>query len=259
VEVCVACAGGFLECTATSGGWGGWMVESVPCDTCTVTLEKTGVAFCRVTEACPPGPCLHPTAISVDSDHEAENMTLGFWACELPPAIVVDTNPVDRHSLWRSQKNIMRFRFDNDIIVPVPGQIEIVECQPDCAEGDDQSPFFDISIEDQGSGPRVLRLQDTDLTPMAGHLKHRSWYKVRSKAWACVEPFEFQFVVLYGNADDTLFVDNTDLSVINRNFGFYPGVDDLRFDINGDFFVDNQDMSIANDNFSGFLPKPCCP
>jgi hypothetical protein len=153
----------------------------------------------------------------------------------------------------------MRFTFDNDVTVPAPGEIEIVECQAACAEGPDQSGFFDISVEDPGSGPCVLRMQDTDLNPATGHLKHETWYKVRNKAWACVEPFEFRFVVLYGNADDSLFVDNTDLSVINGSFGFYPGVDDLRFDINGDMFVDNQDMSIANAHMSGSVPNLCCP
>ncbi|MHC4697243.1 MAG: matrixin family metalloprotease [Planctomycetota bacterium] len=176
-----------------------------------------------------------------------------------PPATITASAPEDRHSLWRSKRNIMRVTFDADVPDPNPGDIQIVECLPGCEEGANQSGFFDISVENPGSGPRVLRLQDTDLTPTMGHLKHEAWYKVRNKAWACVEPFEFQFVVLYGNADDTLFVDNTDLSVINGNFGFYPGVDDLRFDINGDGFVDNEDMSIANAHMSGFVANLCCP
>jgi hypothetical protein len=152
----------------------------------------------------------------------------------------------------------MRFTFDNDVTVPAPGEIEIVECQAACAEGPDQSGFFDISIENPGPGPRVLRMQDTDMDLTTGHLKHATWYVVRNASWPCVEPFEYWFKVLWGNADDSLFVDNTDLSIINRDFGFFPLIDDRRTDINGDRFVDNEDMSIANDNFSGFVPNPCC-
>ncbi|MHC4696270.1 MAG: hypothetical protein ACYTFA_05975 [Planctomycetota bacterium] len=184
------------------------------------------------------------------------NLTINISACAAATATA--SAPADQHSLWRSKKNIVRITFSADVTAPAPGEIEIVACQAGCVEGADQSGFFDISIEDPGTGPRVLRLQDTDLDATRGHLDHATWYKVRNVSWACVDPFEYQFRVQYGNATDDLFVDNTDLSTISENFGFYFGQDDVPWDINGDMFVDNQDMSIANDNFTGFVPNLCC-
>jgi hypothetical protein len=81
VQVCVDC-GDFQACDFTSDGWGGWSIPGVPSGNCTVTLEKQGWDFCYVTDACPPDPCVHPIDIIVDSEHQAENMTLGFWAYE---------------------------------------------------------------------------------------------------------------------------------------------------------------------------------
>ena len=163
VEVCVDCDGGFNACTTTSGGWGGWMIEDVPCGTCTVTLEKAGLVFCRVTDECPPDPCVHPIGITVDADHEEENMSLGFYGigvCEItgsdPPACAIDArqpheqdDPDDRYG-W----DWVDITFDCDS--PNVGPEDFLVTQtPDALPSPPQIDF----VTDLGGG--TVRLQLT--------------------------------------------------------------------------------------------------
>ncbi|MHC4697760.1 MAG: myxococcus cysteine-rich repeat containing protein [Planctomycetota bacterium] len=251
-------------CSATCTVEAGWDCVGEP-SVCTEICGDgliVGVEGCDDTNTNPDDGCSAICTVEDGWECVGEPSVCTEVVCPGPDAALVASDP-SNGKLWRSKKNIVRITFDADVTAPAPGQIEIVECisgAPACEEGPDQSGFFDISVENDPVNPRILRLQDTDLDATVGHLKHEAWYKVRNIAtWPCVEDFDLRFVVLYGNADGSLFVDNTDLSVISANFGFYFGQDAVVWDINGDMFVDNQDMSIANDNFSGFVPNTCCP
>ncbi|MFQ5590643.1 MAG: hypothetical protein ACE5HE_05740 [Phycisphaerae bacterium] len=182
------------------------------------------------------------------------NVTSGCAA-----ANVVASSPANMGSLWRSAKNIMRFTFDGDLTAaPTSGEIEIVECLGAANSNDDStvdvSSSFNISIEDPGTGPRVLRLQETGATG----LNHRSWYKVRNASWACVAPFEFEFLLQIGDCDGNKFVTPADLSCIN-NAAAVPGIkpDDARCDIDGNRFCTPADLSVSNAHPSGFVMNNC--
>ncbi len=231
--------------------------DCLPDGACHVAFGPGGAAPVWCDGSCPVGYVCK--LIGTDSNNDGNDDT---FECRCVPepcpkfANVVWSKPEHLHSLWRIRNNVMRFGFDNDITVPEPGQIEIVECLPNCQEGPDISGYFDISVSVDAVKP-VLRLWQgpTTVFPI---LKHRSWYKVRNVSWPCVNPFQFQYVVQMGDADDNNFVTNSDVLLVNNNIGPTFGVDDSRFDIDGNLFVTNSDVLFANLNISGFVPKLCC-
>jgi uncharacterized protein YqcC (DUF446 family) len=88
----------------------------------------------------PPGPdAVYVNAVDIELFF-LNGQPSGYWlsAARHRPqpcpklAVPVWSKPEHLHSLWRNRNNVMRFGFDNDITVPVPGQIEIVECQRGC-------------------------------------------------------------------------------------------------------------------------------
>ncbi len=187
----------------------------------------------------PPLSPAHPTIVAnlVTADHSTF------------PARILRANPEDEHSLWRSQHNIVRIWFDDDISVPRPGEILIREMLPAGAFGPDVSNQFSFTVENNGSGqPRVLRVWENGST-----LRHRHWYAVANHGgWSGVSPFELQYVVQVGDASNDGQVFGFDVNVINTGIPTFAGPDDDRRDMNGDFRILAFDVSITN----GSIPSP---
>lgn len=85
VDMCLACGGGFNECTVTNPD-GFWQIDGAPCfpqvsgGDCTATASHSHRMCCEV-PPCPPMPCDSSIDIIVDKDHEAANQSLQHWCC----------------------------------------------------------------------------------------------------------------------------------------------------------------------------------
>ncbi len=86
VPVSVVCNGGYSCNTTTFGGQGLWSCNSVPCDTCTVTVLR---ACYLETALCPPVPCSDSVVATVDDDHLPDNQSLAFHH---PGCVLHDVN-----------------------------------------------------------------------------------------------------------------------------------------------------------------------
>jgi hypothetical protein len=159
------------------------------------------------------------------------------------PASLDRSNPGDEHSWWRSEHNIARLWFSDDIVAPMPGQILIREMLPGGAYGPDISSQFSFTVENDGSSrPRVLRIWEN-----GSALLHRHWYSVASTGgWSGVVPFELQYVVQVGDASDDVRVLSSDVITINGSIPDFAAPDDARRDINGDGRILGFDVSITN-------------
>jgi hypothetical protein len=170
------------------------------------------------------------------------------------PARVIRANPQDEHSLWRSEHNIARIYFDDDITLPGAGDVLIREMLPGGVFGPDLSNLFTFTLENDGGGrPRILRIWENGST-----LVHRHWYSVANTgAWAGVFPFELQYVVQVGDASDDARVLAFDVSVINTGIPTFASPDDARRDIDGDLRILGFDVSVTNGSIPSFgVPKP---
>lgn len=171
------------------------------------------------------------------------------------PARIVHANPQNEGSLWRSEHNIVRIEFDDDITQPTSGQIRIREMLPGGLFGLDLSGAFLFDVENNGGGqPRILRIWEDVLNT----LEHRKWYSVANLGgWAGVSPFDLLYVVQVGDANDDGRVLAFDVSVINTGIPNFAAHDDERRDINGDSRVLAFDVSVTNGSIPSFnVPKP---
>ena len=172
-----------------------------------------------------------------------------------PGALVASASPANGESLSRTSGNIVRLIFDSDITLPAPGEVMIQELMSNGAFGNDLSSGFLFSIEDDlNANPRILKIVDTD----PSDLVHRRWYAVRQTgAWSGVSPFELQYVVQVGDADNDGSVLNADASLLNFAIPLFGVDDDDRRDIDGDGTILNDDVGFMNGNIPSFrVSKP---
>ncbi len=252
VTVTVEGTGGtFTPITAGGANAGEWSISQVPQGEYTVTPSKAGYEFEHVQDGVPDGQS--SIVITVDDDHQADIADIRFLATQTAQAALVSSVPGADESLPRSAGNVMRFTFDGDVTAPNNGNILIQELLSGGDFGPDLSDNFDFSIEDDGSGPRILRVEEVVPT-----LVHRTWYTVRQIGdWAGVAPFRVDYVVQVGDANNDGRVLNTDVGFINPAIpDFFPSDGDRR-DVNGDGRILNTDVGVANGNIPSFpVAKP---
>lgn len=179
------------------------------------------------------------------------DLTGGLLNMSVVDQALMTSKPDFDRSLWRSSANIVRLTFDRDITTPTSGMIEIRELLPNGAVGANLSASFSFLVEDdEGSNPRILRIQDT-----GSNLTHRSWYTIRNTgAWTAVDVFHIDYIVQAGDANGDGRVLFNDLGAINTGVGCFSGCgDDNRFDINGDNRILFNDLGAAN-TFVGSFP-----
>ena len=188
-----------------------------------------------------------------------------FWATEAagagqivnltihvqPACNLVSSAPAHRHSLWRTQRNIMRLTFDCDITTPPAGSVLIQSLigAPSGTFGPNLSAGFTFTVENNGGGqPRILKIQET-----ASTLVHRTWYSVRNTGgWLGVANFNLQLLCQMGDASDNNFTQAADATLVYtngpppNNFPCLAGCGDAnRRDINGDGRVQAADATFV--------------
>ena len=154
-------------------------------------------------------------------------------------------------TLWRTTKNVIRFKLDGAAAVaPNPGQIQIRELRNKGTFGPDLSASFNFRLEDGGT---VLRIADTGPT-----ILHQKWYAIINVGWDCVERFERHYASAYGDGNGEGLVQFADLAFINSRINM-PAVppDADRHDINGDNLIQFADLAAANATINTHaIPKP---
>jgi hypothetical protein len=165
------------------------------------------------------------------------------------PVTLTASSPVTQKSWWRTTKNIARLTFSGAISAPLAGNVKIQQLLDAGAFGADLSGTFTFTVEPGN----ILKVRDNAAT-----LQHRTWYAVRNTGdWACVAPFEVQYVVQMGDGNNDGRVLFTDLGFINSVIPRDPAADDDRHDINSDGRVLFTDMGVANAKIpSDIVPKP---
>lgn len=155
-------------------------------------------------------------------------------------AVMLLAIPAHEHSLWRTQKNTIRFTFACDISTPGSDDVLIQEMLNNGDFDSDVSSGFTFTVENGN----VLKVRET-----ASSLTHRKWYAIRNTGgWNGVANFEVQYVVQMGDANDDGRVLFSDLGLINTGIPTNPAADDDRRDINGDASILFSDMGAANAN-----------
>ncbi len=172
----------------------------------------------------------------------------------LPPTMV-SSSPSNGASLSRSVGNVVRLNFNQNIIAPTAGQVQIRQMLSNGQFGADLSSGFAFAVESDGSAnPRILKI--TDIAP--ANLVHRQWYAIRNAGtWPGVADFEVQYVIQIGDADGDRQVLNLDVGLINAAIPTFNPVDSDRRDTDGDGAILNADVSTANARIPSFnVPKP---
>lgn len=170
-------------------------------------------------------------------------------------AVFASATPADEGSLWRNQRNTIRFRFNTaDVTAPAEGELLIREMLPNGQFGANLNTggAFTFTVENEGQGNRVLRIREVGAT-----LQHRKWYDVRNEgAWTGVDPFSVQYLLQVGDFNGDKVVLNADVLAINAAAnGARP--DQARDDIDGNGFKVQADVLSANSMVtSGPVAKP---
>ena len=177
---------------------------------------------------------------------------MGAYEAILP--MLIDSNPPDQGTLWRSQNNIMRLTFSDDITTPGAGHVTIKELLPDGAFGPDLSANFTFAIESDGGNPRILKIDET-----TSILEHRKWYAIQNEGdWEGVATFELQLVVQVGDCDGNGIVISLDVGCVNAAIPCFTNCgDDARPDIDGDGRIISLDVGVVNAHIGSFaVTKP---
>jgi len=156
------------------------------------------------------------------------------------PVGMTSASPVCDSTLTRASGNVVRFTFDGTLPgTPITGEVKVFALDDAGAFlGGDLSTGFNFSLE---SGNTVLRVEETGTA-----FTNATWYAVvNDGAWAGVQQFEVDYVVMPGNVNGDNFTDFGDLSAIFANQT--GSADDQNvYDVNADGFVDFGDLSAAN-------------
>jgi len=194
----------------------------------------------------------------------------------IPPSSIRVTHPLDGGNLWRSQQQVIRIAFSDDIgaagnLPSCPG-IEIRELragpQP-ATEANFAAGVFEPNLNvgaafacriesdpNQANAPRILRIFDTN--PADFH--HQGWYAVQNLgAWSGAPPFRMDYRMMIGDVDNNGVKNGADVGKANSLIGATDvcSLDSCRADIDGNRLCNAVDVGLAN-AFSnhGFSPKP---
>ncbi len=178
------------------------------------------------------------------------SMTAHVEQCPVVSALVLST-PICDSTLPRTANNVIRVEFNSPITEPVPGEIEIRELLPGGALGlVDLSGSFTPTVE----GGNVLKLQEN-----GSILNDETWYAiVNTGGWPCVDLFELDYAVVYGDASGNGETDVIDAAGVLAERAD-PAPDDSRFDIDGNGAVDVIDAAtgvLGNRGSATPDPKP---
>lgn len=179
--------------------------------------------------------------------------------CGSATAAAVSADPPVGAGLSHADNNAVELAFDEDVNTPIPGELVVYELRPDnCsgpAPGDDLSAQLNVGLDmDEQNRPRTLRIRDT-----SGVFEHGKWYRVvNNGTWPGVVPFEVEYRVLAGDANNDGIVQFADLAVINQAIPTLRAKPTDRNDINGDGFVNFADLAAANVYIAtSNQPNPC--
>ena len=88
----------------------------------------------------------------------------------------------DEETLTRSQNNHILLSFDDAVLAPEAGDLEIRRILAGCTLGDDLSGSFSMTVEEDGEGhERVVNVED-----VGGVLTHREWYSISNVGGGCI-------------------------------------------------------------------------
>ena len=169
-------------------------------------------------------------------------------------ATYVEMQPADTISLWRTQMNIVRLKFDRSLAAaPTPGsgELKIEQMLAGPATGADQAAAFAFALDGAGDILKITENMPKDPTV----LPHRTWWRlINDGSWAGVAPFEIQLVVQVGDVNNDGLVLGNDGGIVNG--APTPGVpDDDRRDIDGNTLILGNDGGLVN----GKVPSPPVP
>jgi len=207
------------------------------------------------TENCLPLPTLDPNTRYVwqVSAKDACGATPGaVWSfTTVCGTSLASSAPAHEESLWRSENNIVRLTFDQNITAPVAGEILIRELLEGGVLGPDLSSSFAFAVEnDNGGFPRVLMIRE-----IGAVLSHRKWYGISSRSWGDVCDFGVHYPVQVGDASNDGRVLSYDVSVINAGVPELAAQDDERRDIDGDGQILSFDVNMTNGSIPSLSEK----
>jgi len=167
--------------------------------------------------------------------------------CGSATASAVGADPPVGTGMSRASENAIEVQFDAEPTAPGPGELVIYKLHAHNCNGpgpsDDMSGQFDLTLgTDEHGHSRILRILDA-----SGLFEHGKWYRIMNNGtWPGVMPFEVDYRVVVGDANNNGMVQFSDLAVINQAIPtFHTGPTD-RNDINGDGFVNFADLALAN-------------
>jgi hypothetical protein len=200
----------------------------------------------------------------------------------IPPqnADVRVTHPLDGGNLWRTQQQVIRIAFTQDIGVvgnlPSCPAIEIRELIAGAAPATGANfaggtfganlnvgAAFACGIEadpNQANAPRILRIRDTNPVDFL----IRKWYTVQNLGgFAGASPFRLDYRCMPGDRDNNGLINASDPGAINADIlagigGFNATRDQRRGDIDGNNIINPTDVGASNTNIpmGAFLAKP---
>ncbi len=183
---------------------------------------------------------------------------VGFWfgVITSDAGPVVSTRPPADTRLSAAARNHIKIVFQNMIACGAPkaGDVVVQELLSDPlgSFGRDLSESFTFMVDGT-----TLTIEGT--APSA--FRNKTWYRIANLGnWPCGDPFDVDFLVQIGDANNDGFVNFTDLSVINESIPTLPGAineNKVRQDIDGNRFINFTDLSVANAHIPSFpVGKP---
>jgi len=188
-----------------------------------------------------------------------------------PPVMTV-THPNDGGNLWRSQQQVIRIAFTQNIgaagAVPCTGiEVRELTAGPSPATGAnfaggvlgaDLISGFTCSIEadpNQGGSPRILRIFDAN----PASISHRKWYTVQNVGgFAGAARFRMDYRLMAGDTDNNGLVNAVDVGAATANIAPFNANDAKRWDIDGNRIVNAVDVGAASASIptGTFFAKP---
>jgi len=167
---------------------------------------------------------------------------MGAYEAILP--MLIDSEPADEGTLWRTQKNIVRLTFTDDITTPGSGDVTIRKLLANGLFDSDLSANFTFTVEnDEDDDPRILMIQED-----ASTLADETWYAIQNEGdWAGVATFKVDLLDRRGDCDGNGIVLSLDVGCVNAAIPCFSGCgDDRREDMDGSGTIISLDVGIVN-------------
>ena len=184
--------------------------------------------------------------------------TVDLEVSAAPLAVLTEASPAAEFTLPRTQGNVVKLTFDR-AVPAVPGndgegELLIREMLVGGGYGGDENVGGTFNIFIDGVDPNVLWIQDSIAAPA---LANETWYSFQNDgSWAGVASFEMQYPVVFGNVNDSVETDVTDVTQVMGNRAD-PAPFDALEDLNASGAVDVTDVTATLGNRGSTKPaKP---